>query len=130
MTDPIADLITRIRNASLARHQTVSVPASKMKEAVLKILKEEGFVSNYVREEKTPQDNLKVFLKYDAKRKSAIRQVSRVSKPGGRIYKGYREIKPFLSGLGLVILSTPKGILTDRQARDAKVGGEVLCTIW
>lgn len=130
MNDPIADLLTRIRNAAQARHQVVNVPSSKIKKSILNILKDEGYISNFVLEEASPQDQIKVFLKYDEKKKSVIHKLSRVSRPGGRVYRGYREIKPFLRGLGLRILSTPKGLLTDKQARKEKVGGEVLCEIW
>ena len=130
MTDPIADLLTRIRNGIHARHETVKVPASRMKEQVLKLLKETGYIAGYVRVEGKPQDSLTVFLKYGPDRKSVIREVNRISRPGRRVYRGYLEIKPFLRGMGLTILSTPKGILTDRQARKEKVGGEVLCQVW
>ena len=129
-TDPIADLLTRIRNGLRARHDTVEVPSSKLKEEIVKILKREGFIANYVRQELVPQASLTVFLKYDIDRRALIQKMNRVSKPGRRIYKGYREIRPILKGRGVQILSTPKGILSDRDAREAKVGGEVLCEIW
>lgn len=130
MTDPIADLLTRIRNALNARHATVDVPASKEKVAILKVIKEAGFISDYIVEEAKPQSNIKVMLKYDAPRKPSIRLLKRVSKPGGRIYTGYKESRPFLKGLGIRILSTPAGIMNDKDARKAKIGGEVLCEIW
>ncbi len=130
MTDPIADLLTRIRNGLQARHQVVTMPSSKIKEAIVKLLKENGFVSHYVLEEMKPQNELKIFLKYDQDRKPAIRALTRVSRPGGRMYAGYKDVKPYLKGLGIRILSTPKGILTDKQARHTKVGGEILCEIW
>ncbi|MBI4411227.1 MAG: 30S ribosomal protein S8 [Deltaproteobacteria bacterium] len=130
MTDPIADLLTRIRNGIHARHESVSVPASKVKEQVLKILKETGYIASYIRVSDKPQDRLTVFLKYRSDRKPVIREVSRVSRPGRRVYRGHLEIKPFLRGMGLTILSTSKGILTDAQARKKKVGGEVLCQVW
>ncbi|MBX7148382.1 30S ribosomal protein S8 [bacterium] len=129
MTDPIADLLTRIRNGIKARKEYVMVPASKVKEQIVKILKEEGFVSQYVMEEKAPQSEMKVFLKYDMNRDSAIRRIKRVSRPGRRVYHGYREIKPFLKGIGLRILSTPQGMITDKKARANKVGGEVICEV-
>lgn len=131
MTDPIADLLTRIRNAMNARHDTCIVPASRAKESVVKIMKENGFIANYVRQEATPQDNLVVFLKYTGKtRVPVIKKLRRVSKPGRRVYKGYRDVRPVLGGLGLAVLSTPKGILADKTARRERVGGEVLCEIW
>ncbi|MDO8519981.1 MAG: 30S ribosomal protein S8 [Deltaproteobacteria bacterium] len=130
MTDPIADLLTRIRNALSARHATVTIPSSKIKEAIVKILRERGFISNYIMEEKKPQNEIKVFLKYDGRRKTNVKRLARVSRPGGRVYRGYREMKPLLRGMGVTIFSTPKGILTEKEAREAKVGGEVLCEIY
>jgi len=129
-TDPIADLLTRIRNAMTARHETVNIPASTMKESLLKILKERRYIESFVREEGSIQDNLKVFLKYKENRQSVIRELRRVSKPGRRVYVGYRELRPYLRGVGLRILSTPKGLMTDFQAREAKLGGEVLCELY
>ncbi len=130
MTDPIADLLTRIRNALQSRHETVAIPASKVKESILKILKQKNLIDNYVVEEKKPQSSLKVFLKYDQNRKSIINQLERVSKPGRRIYSGYKEVKPYLRGMGFFILSTPAGVITDKEARDRKIGGEILCRVW
>lgn len=130
-TDPIADLLTRIRNAVRARKSTCEIPASTIKESVLKILKEKGFIAGYVRQEEEVQDTLIVQLKYLGKNhKSVINSMKRVSKPGRRIYKGYRDMKPLLSGLGYSILSTPKGIMTDDDARKQKLGGELLCEVW
>jgi small subunit ribosomal protein S8 len=129
MTDPIADLLTRIRNAVQARHDVALIPHSIIKEAILVILKNEGFISNFVREAQKPQDQLKVFLRYDAKKKSVIHKLRRISSPGGRIYMSYKDLRPTLRGLGLSILSTPQGIITDQKARELKVGGEVLCEV-
>jgi small subunit ribosomal protein S8 len=130
-TDPIADLLTRIRNSLQSRKAFCEVPASKEKENILKILKAEGFIKNFVRQEEYPQDKLIVFLKYVGKnQKSVINQLRRVSKPGCRVYRGYREIRPVLSGLGFSILSTPKGIITDKEAKQVKLGGEVICEVW
>lgn len=129
-TDPIADLLTRIRNAVMMRHETVMIPSSKVKESIVRILKNHGFISHYINEEAKPQGSIKIFLKYDLKKKSPLHRLARVSRPGGRIYRGYQEIKPLLRGLGITVLSTPKGILTDREAKAAKVGGEVLCEIY
>lgn len=131
MTDPIADLLTRIRNGMNAGHETCVIPASKAKESVLKILKEQGFITNYVRQESKPQDQLVAFLKYTGKtRVPVIRTLKRVSKPGRRVYRGYRDIRPVLGGLGVAVISTPRGIITDKAARREKIGGEVLCEIW
>lgn len=128
MTDPIADLLTRIRNAARARQDVVMIPCSGIKEEIVKILKEEGFVSNYIKEEVKPQAKLKVFLKYNLDHKPVIHRIARVSRPGGRCYKGYRDLKA--KGMVISILSTPKGILTDKRAFKEKVGGEVLCEVW
>lgn len=131
MTDPIADLLTRVRNAMRARHASCIVPASKTKESILKILKEEGFIKDYVRQEQSPQDQLVVFLKYLGRnQKQVINTLKRVSKPGRRVYKGYRDLRPVLGGLGVAVISTPQGIKTDKQAKASKVGGEVLCEVW
>ncbi len=131
MTDPIADLLTRIRNAMTVRHETCTIPASNAKESILKILKEQGFIANFVRQEAAPQDQLVVFLKYMGKnREPMIRNIRRISKPGRRVYRGYRDMRPILGGMGVAVLSTPIGIITDKKARSEHVGGEVLCEIW
>ena len=130
VTDPLADMLTRIRNSSSARHEKVDIPTSRLKEAIAKILKDEGYIRNFkviVDEEK--HGILRIFLKYDANQKGIIR-LKRVSKPSRRVYVGKDEIPSVLRGLGISILSTSKGILTDKDARRANVGGEVLCTIW
>jgi small subunit ribosomal protein S8 len=130
VTDPLADMLTRIRNASSARHDKVDVPISRFKEAVAKILKDEGYIKNYkaiIDERK--HGTLRIFLKYDADHKGII-SLKRVSKPSRRVYVGKDEIPSVLKGLGISILSTSKGILTDKEARKANVGGEVLCYIW
>ena len=133
MTDPIADMLTRIRNAIQAGHTSLVLPASKLKLAILAILKEQGFIQNYDVVPDQPQPKVRVWLKYVGERKerkAVISGLKRVSKPGCRVYVGKKEIPWVLSGLGIVILSTPKGILTDRQARKMSVGGEVLCYVW
>lgn len=131
MTDPIADLLTRIRNSLQARKPSCDVPASHEKESIVKILKETGYIKNYVREAEQPQDKLVIFLKYVGKnQKSVINRLKRVSKPGCRAYCGYRDVKPLLGGLGFTILSTPKGIMSDIEAKKNKVGGEILCEVW
>ncbi len=130
MTDPLADMFTRIRNGSKARFEKVDIPSSKIKREIAKILKEEGFIKNFrVITDEKKHELLRVFLKYDENRNEVI-HIRRVSRPGRRVYVGKDEIKPVMSGLGISILSTPKGILTDRSARKANVGGEVLCQVW
>ena len=131
MTDPIADLLTRIRNAIIAKHDRLNIPMSKVKLAICKILEEEGLISSY----KTVGDDLlskqiQVILRYSQEGESAIRRIQRVSKPGRRVYKSANDIQPVLNGLGVGILSTSKGVVTDRRARELRVGGEVLCEIW
>lgn len=133
MTDPIADMLTRMRNAIQAGHTSLVLPASKLKLAILAILKEQGFIQNYDVVPDQPQPKVRVWLKYVGERKerkAVISGLKRVSKPGCRVYAGKKEIPWVLSGLGIAILSTPKGILTDRQARKMSVGGEVLCYVW
>jgi small subunit ribosomal protein S8 len=130
MTDPLADMFTRIRNGSKAKFEKVDVPSSKLKREVAKILKEEGFIKNFkVVSEDHQHEMIRIFLKYDANRRGVI-HIKRVSKPGRRIYVGSDQIPSVMSGLGMSILSTPKGILTDKSARKANVGGEVLCYVW
>ncbi len=130
MTDPLANMFTLIRNASKARFEKVDVPYSKMKHEIAKILKAEGFIANFkvVKDEKE-HDLIRISLKYDANRKELV-HIRRVSKPGRRVYVGTDRIPSAMSGLGVTILSTPKGILTDKAARKAHVGGEVLCYVW
>ncbi len=130
MTDPIADMFARIRNGSKAKFEKIDLPSSKMKREVAKILKEEGFIKNFkVVTDDRQHEVLRIFLKYDANRKEVI-HLRRVSKPGRRVYVGKDNIPSVMSGLGLSILSTPKGILTDKSARKANIGGEVLCYVW
>jgi small subunit ribosomal protein S8 len=130
MTDPISDLLTRIRNASQARHGSVLVPRSKIKVELVKILKNEGFVEGYIDIPEGPQGLVKIFLKYDAGNSGIIRGIQRVSKPGRRVYVGKEDIPRVRNGLGVAILTTPRGVLTDFAARQAGVGGEVLCYVW
>ena len=130
MTDPLADMFTRIRNGSKAKFEKVDVPSSKMKREIAKILKEEGFIKNFkVVTDDHQHELLRIFLKYDTHRKEVI-HLRRISKPGRRIYVGKENIPSVMSGLGLSVLSTPRGILTDRSARKANVGGEVLFSVW
>jgi len=130
MTDPIADMLTRIRNGLLARHQYVLVPGSKMKIAMARILKEEGFIKDVEILRDNPQRTLKIWLKYANGKEPVLSGLRRVSRPGLRVYTGKRELPRVLGGLGLAILSTPKGIMTERKARRLGVGGEILCYVW
>jgi small subunit ribosomal protein S8 len=131
MTDPIADLLTRIRNAQAAGHATLTVPRSNLKVEIVKLLKLEGFLEGYVDEPTTNhQGEIKVFLKYDSARNGSIRGITRISKPGRRVYVGRDDLPRVRNGLGVAILTTPRGVLTDGQARRAGVGGEVLCHVW
>jgi small subunit ribosomal protein S8 len=133
MTDPIADMLTRIRNAIHAGHSSVVIPSSKLKLAVARILREEGFIQNYDVIPDRRQPKIRVWLKYlgeRRERKCVISGLKRVSKPGCRVYVGKGEIPWVLSGVGIAVLSTPKGVVTDRQARKMGVGGEVMCYVW
>lgn len=129
-TDPIADMLTRIRNAIKARHPKVDVPASKLKIEVARILREEGYIINYKVAEEGPRKTIKIYLKYQANTKPVISELSRVSRPGCRVYAGSTDIPNVLGGLGVNILTTPKGVMTGRDARKQGVGGEVLCQIF
>jgi small subunit ribosomal protein S8 len=130
VTDPVADLLTRIRNGSMAEHEKVDVPASKLKVRVVEILKEEGFIKNFRLIEDQKQGVLRVYLKYGPAQERVITGLRRVSKPGRRLYVSADRIPSVLGGMGVAILSTPRGVLTDRESRKAKVGGEVLCYVW
>jgi len=129
VTDPIADMLTRIRNGIQARHARVDMPSSKLKIEVARILKDEGYVANFKVSEEGKKRVLKVFLKYGPDGVSAISSLDRVSKPGRRVYVGAREIPRILGGLGVNIVTTPQGVLTGKAARKAGVGGEVLCSV-
>ena len=130
MTDPIADMSTRIRNGSKAKFEKVDIPSSKTKREIARILKEEGFVKNFkVLMDDHQHEMIRIFLKYDANRKEVI-HLRRISRPGRRVYVGKDSIPSVMSGLGFSIVSTSKGILTDKSARKADVGGEVLCYVW
>lgn len=128
-TDPIADLLTRIRNAITARHDTVSIPASKMKKAIVDILVDEGFVASGEIVEEKGHNNIKVVLKYSDNR-NAITNLKRISKPGLRVYCGCQDLPKVLGGYGIAIISTSRGVMTDKKARELKVGGEVLAYVW
>ncbi|MCU1269224.1 MAG: rpsH [Acidobacteriaceae bacterium] len=130
LTDPVSDMLTRIRNAIRARHQKVDVPASKLKVEIARILKEEGFISNFKATEEEGHKVVRIYLKYDTNNDAAISNVSRISRPGCRVYVRRTEIPRVLGGLGINILTTPRGVMTGRQARKQGVGGEVLCEVW
>ena len=130
MTDPIADMLTRIRNANTVKHETVDVPASNMKKELSRILLEEGFIRGYDVIEDGKQGIIRIQLKYGQSGERVIQGIKRISKPGMRVYTNAYEIPKVLNGLGISIISTSKGILTDRQARKENVGGEVICYVW
>ena len=128
--DPVSDLLTRIRNAHLAKHDRVDVPTSKLKAEICRILKEEGFIRNFRAMSGAPSGVLRIFLEYDSDGSPAITHLQRISKPGRRVYRGAGAIRPVLGGRGIGVVSTNQGLLSDRQAREKSVGGEVLCEVW
>ncbi len=130
ITDPIADMLTRIRNANSAKHESVDVPASNMKKAIAQILLEEGYIKNYQVIEDDKQGVIKVTLKYGENKSKVISGLKRISKPGLRVYASCEKLPRVLNGLGVAVISTSKGVMTDKQARAQKVGGEVLAFIW
>ena len=130
ITDPIADMLTRIRNANSAKHETVEVPSSNMKKAIVEILNEEGYIKNYQVIDDGKQGIIRITLKYGQDNEKALTGLKRVSKPGLRIYAGADELPRVLKGLGIAIVSTSKGIMTDKKARKENVGGEVLAYVW
>jgi small subunit ribosomal protein S8 len=130
MTDPIADMLTRIRNAIRAKHEKVNIPASKIKSEIAGILKEEGFIKNFKLIKDRKQGILRIYLKYENETENIIQGLKRISKPGCRIYAAKDDVPMVLNGLGIAILSTNKGIMTDKVCREQKVGGEVLCHVW
>jgi small subunit ribosomal protein S8 len=129
MTDPVSDLLTRIRNAADAKHETVDIPSSKMKLEIVRILKEEGYIANYTLARDSTQGTIKVKLRFTSGKRPVITSMTRVSRPGCRVYAGKSEIPAVLGGLGLCILSTSQGLLTGSQAQERGLGGEVLCAI-
>jgi small subunit ribosomal protein S8 len=130
MTDPIADMLTRIRNAGMAQHPKLDVPSSNVKVAIAEVLKNLGYIKNFKVISDDLQGVLRVYLKYDEQNNNVIHEIVRVSKPGRRVYVGQGEVPRIKNGLGAAILSTSKGVMDDAAAREAKVGGEVLCTVW
>ncbi len=130
MTDPIADMLTRIRNACMARLSRVDLPASQMKRSIAEILKEEGYIRRYKILKEGPQGTLRIYLKYDEENRPVIEGLKRVSKPGRRIYVKAKDIPRVMGGYGIGIISTSQGLLTDREARKKRIGGEYLCMVW
>ncbi len=130
ISDPIADLVTRIRNASKALHPSFTMPSSKMKLSIVKVLEEEGYIEGFEVVDEPPQPLLRVQLKYDAELEPAVAGLKRISKPGLRIYTGYSGITQVLGGVGISILSTSQGVMTGAQARRRRLGGEVICYVW
>lgn len=130
MTDPIADMVTRIRNANQVKHESVEMPSSKMKIEIAKILKREGYIRDFRYYKFQNKFNLKIFLKYGEKQARILQGLRRISKPGRRVYGGKDELPKVLGGLGIAILTTSKGIMTDKEANKAGVGGEILCEVW
>jgi small subunit ribosomal protein S8 len=130
MTDPIADMLTRIRNANMVKHEKLELPASKMKKEIADILKREGYVSDYEFVEDNKQGILRIFLKYGMNEDRVITGIKRISKPGLRVYAKANEVPRVLNGLGIAIVSTSKGVLSDKEARSQAVGGEVLAYVW
>jgi len=130
ITDPIADLLTRIRNGSRARHPRVDLPSSKLKVEIARILKDEGYIANFKVADEKGKRTLRIFLRYTPDRHSVITDLRRVSRPGSRRYIGKAGIRPVVGGMGIVILSTPRGVMTGQSARKEGVGGELLCEVW
>lgn len=130
MTDPVADFLTRIRNANMIYHSTVEIPASKLKKSMASILKEEGFIRDYEVIKDGKQGIIRIYLKYGANRERVITGLKRISKPGLRVYARKDQVPRVLGGLGVAILSTSKGVMTDKQARKLGLGGEVICYVW
>ena len=129
MTDPIADMLTRIRNGNRIETPAVDMPSTKLKQAIAQVLKDEGYIWDFEEIETVPARTLRLHLKYGPNGERLITRIDRVSKPGRRFYSGYRDLKPVLGGLGIQILSTPKGVVSDRRARAEKLGGEVLALV-
>ena len=130
MSDPIADMLTRVRNAGKAKFNSVDIPGSKMKFELAKLLKDEGYIRNYKFIKDNKQGILRVYLKYNEKQEHTILRIDRVSKPSKRVYMKGKDIKPVYNGLGISVISTSKGIMTDKHARKNNIGGEIICNVW
>ena len=130
MSDPIADMLTRIRNAGKAKHNSVDIPGSKIKTEIARVLKEAGYIRNYKFMDDGKQGVLRVYLKYTGDQEHAIIKVERVSKPSRRTYLNARSVEPIYNGMGIAVMSTSQGVMTDKVAREKQIGGEILCTVW
>lgn len=131
ISDPVADMLTKIRNASMAKHEKVEIPTSKMKLQIVKILKNEGYIKNFKKVvNKDGVNTIRVFLKYDEKQNPVLHGIDRISTPGRRVYSGYRDMPRVYNGYGVVVVSTSSGIITGKKASEKKVGGELICSIW
>lgn len=129
-SDPVADMLTKIRNAAQARHEKVDIPASKLKLEIVKILKTEGFVKNFKKVQEEGHSVIRIFLKYDDQNESVIHGLEKISTPGRRVYSGYKEMPRVMNGYGIVIVSTSSGVTTGRKAKEKMVGGELVCKVW
>lgn len=130
VSDPVADMLTKVRNAAMARHEKVDIPASKLKLEIVKILKTEGYIKNFKRVTQDGSNCIRVFLKYDDKNTSVIHGLERVSKPGRRVYSGYKDLPRVYNGFGTLIVSTSVGVTTGKKACEKQIGGELLCKVW
>ena len=130
VSDPIADMLTKVRNANAARHEKVDIPTSKLKLEIVKILKTEGYIKNFKKIQTDGQNSILIFLKYDEENNPIIHGLNKVSKPGRRVYTGYREMPRIINGYGVMIVSTSDGVITGRKAVEKQVGGELICTVW
>jgi len=130
MSDPIADMLTRIRNAGRANFKSVDIPGANLKNEIARVLRDEGYIKNYKFIKDDKQGILRVYLKYDSNNTASIYRLERISKPSRRVYTKGKDVKPFLNGTGIAILSTSRGIMTDKQARKENIGGEILCRVW
>ena len=130
VSDPIADMLTKVRNASSIGHETVNIPASKLKWEIIRILKDEGYIKDYKKDSEGGFDTIKVFLKYDDGERGVIHGIERISTPGRRVYSGYRNMPRVFNGYGTIIVSTSKGVVTGRHAKANQLGGELICKVW
>ncbi len=130
VSDPVADMLTKVRNAAMARHEKVDIPASKLKLEIVKILKTEGFIKNFKKVNQDGLNSIRVFLKYDDKNSSVIHGLEKVSTPGRRVYAGYKDLPRVYNGYGTLIVSTSLGVTTGKKALEKQVGGELICTVW
>lgn len=130
VSDPVADMLTKVRNAVIARHEKVDIPASKLKLEIIKILKNEGYIKNFKKVSQDGENNIRVFLKYDENEKPVIHDIQRVSTPGRRVYAGYKDLPRVHNGYGTVIVSTSIGVTTGKKAQEKQIGGELICTVW